>query len=62
MATIKTQLRADADRSYPDAVTAADRLMVEAFRGPDVAEGVASHLERRAPEFAALPGSAHATA
>ncbi|MGV9736843.1 enoyl-CoA hydratase-related protein [Rhodococcus aetherivorans] len=62
MATIKQQLRDDADRSYPDALAAADRLMREAFRGPDVAEGVASHLERRAPAFAALPGSAHAPA
>jgi enoyl-CoA hydratase/carnithine racemase len=55
MATIKRQLRHDAAGPYDAAVARADQAMLESFHGPDVLEGVASHLEKRAPKFAALP-------
>jgi enoyl-CoA hydratase/carnithine racemase len=55
MATIKTQLWRDAAAPYDAAVARADQLMLESFRAPDVLEGVASHLEKRAPKFPALP-------
>jgi enoyl-CoA hydratase/carnithine racemase len=55
MAAIKRQLRDDLDRSFEAAVDDADRLLIESLQRPDVLEGVASHLERRHPEFPALP-------
>lgn len=55
MATIKSQLLLDAERSFAESVTAADALMRESFRGSDIAEGVASFTERRPPVFAPLP-------
>jgi enoyl-CoA hydratase/carnithine racemase len=54
MATIKRQVQADLGRTFTDAVDAADELMLESFRHPDVAEGVSSYLERRPPAFAGL--------
>jgi enoyl-CoA hydratase/carnithine racemase len=54
MATIKAQVQADLERSFTDAVAAADELMLESFRQPDVAEGVRSYLERRPPAFPSL--------
>jgi enoyl-CoA hydratase/carnithine racemase len=55
MATIKSQLQLDAERSFVASVASADALMRESFRGPDIAEGVASFTERRPPVFAPLP-------
>jgi enoyl-CoA hydratase/carnithine racemase len=55
MATIKRQLWDDAAGPYDTAVARADQLMLQSFHGPDVLEGVASHLEKRAPKFPALP-------
>jgi enoyl-CoA hydratase/carnithine racemase len=54
MATIKAQVRADLERTFAAAVAAAEELLVESFRRPDVQEGVHSHLEGRAPAFAPL--------
>jgi enoyl-CoA hydratase/carnithine racemase len=55
MATIKSQLRNDADCTYADSLTRAEGLMLQAFRGADLVEGVASHLEKRPPSFPSLP-------
>ncbi|NUT26271.1 MAG: enoyl-CoA hydratase [Streptomyces sp.] len=55
MATIKSQLHTDADGTYADSVTRAESLMLQAFRGADVVEGVASHLAKRPPVFPSLP-------
>jgi enoyl-CoA hydratase/carnithine racemase len=54
MATIKRQVQADLDRTLTDAVDAAQELMLESFRHPDVAEGVSSYVERRPPAFPGL--------
>ncbi|MFI9825072.1 enoyl-CoA hydratase-related protein [Streptomyces sp. NPDC052013] len=55
MATIKSQLSNDADGTYADSTTRAEDLMLQAFRGSDVVEGVASHLDKRPPDFPSLP-------
>ncbi|WP_367325844.1 enoyl-CoA hydratase-related protein [Streptomyces sp. HUAS ZL42] len=55
MATIKSQLHNDAESTYADSVTRAERLMLQAFCGTDVVEGVASHLGKRPPSFPSLP-------
>ncbi len=55
MATIKSQLAQDAERSFAESVRHADDLMRRSFRGPDLVEGVASFTERRAPVFPPLP-------
>jgi enoyl-CoA hydratase/carnithine racemase len=54
MATIKAQVQADLNHTFDDAAAAADELMLESFRRPDVGEGVRSYLERRRPEFPGL--------
>jgi enoyl-CoA hydratase/carnithine racemase len=54
MAVIKRQVQHDLGASWTDSLAAADALMLEGFRRPDVAEGVASYLERRAPDFPGL--------
>jgi enoyl-CoA hydratase/carnithine racemase len=56
MAAMKRQVYADLERSLPEAVDEANRLMGESFAAPDFAEGVQSFLERRAPRFAPLAG------
>lgn len=56
MAAMKRQVYADLERSLPESVDEANRLMGESFSAPDFAEGVQSFLERRPPHFAALPG------
>ena len=56
MAIIKAQVFADLDRSFSESVAAADDLIIESFKRPDVAEGVKAYTERRAPEFPSLPG------
>jgi enoyl-CoA hydratase/carnithine racemase len=55
MAIIKDQVRRALDVSFTDAEAESDRLLVASLRGTDVAEGVASYVERRAPSFAPLP-------
>ena len=54
MATMKRQVYADFERSLADTLTEANRLMVDSLQADDFREGVASFLERRAPEFAPL--------
>jgi enoyl-CoA hydratase/carnithine racemase len=54
MATMKRQVYADLDTDLPQALAAADRLMLESFTAPDFVEGVTSFLERRDPRFASL--------
>jgi enoyl-CoA hydratase/carnithine racemase len=56
MATIKRQVYSDLERTLPDALADANRLMVESFSGSDFTEGVASFIERRDPRFAPLKG------
>ncbi len=51
MAVMKRQLYADWDRPLISAHDDAIRLMVESFRRPDFAEGVASYLQKRPPQF-----------
>lgn len=59
MATIKSQLHADADAGYLPSAGRAQQLMLQAFHRADAVEGVASFLEKRPPAFPALPtGSA----
>jgi len=54
MATIKRQVYADLERTLPDTLEEADRLMLASFTAPDFAEGVTSFVERRDPRFAGL--------
>jgi enoyl-CoA hydratase/carnithine racemase len=54
MATMKRQVYADLERTLPDALAEADRLMLASFTAPDFVEGVASFVERRDPRFATL--------
>ncbi|HUH80770.1 MAG TPA: enoyl-CoA hydratase [Solirubrobacteraceae bacterium] len=54
MATMKGQVYADLDRGIDEAISNADRLMLESFTAPDFTEGVLSFVERREPRFAAL--------
>ena len=57
LATIKEQLRLDADRGFAVSVGHADTLMRASFQGADLTEGVASFTERRPPAFAPLSPS-----
>ena len=50
-AVMKRQIYAHHYRGLGAAETEAQRLMVESFGRPDFAEGVASFVERRPPEF-----------
>jgi enoyl-CoA hydratase/carnithine racemase len=62
MATMKRQVYADLERTLPDALADADRLMLASFAASDFREGVASFVQRREPDFAALAtGSQPAT-
>ena len=54
MATMKRQVYGDLERGLEEAVSEANRLMIESLRAPDFVEGVASFVERRDPQFAAL--------
>src|SRR5436305_1470619 len=60
MAAMKRQVYADYDRTLPETVQDANRLMLDSFAAPDFAEGVQSFLERRSPHFAPLPSTAAA--
>jgi enoyl-CoA hydratase/carnithine racemase len=57
MAAIKRQVYADYDRTLPETVADANRLMLESFTAPDFAEGVQSFLERRSPHFQPVSGA-----
>jgi enoyl-CoA hydratase/carnithine racemase len=57
MATMKRQVYADLQRTLPEALGEADRLMLDSFTAPDFVEGVTSFLERRDPRFAAIGAS-----
>ncbi|MFE4499482.1 enoyl-CoA hydratase-related protein [Rhodococcus sp. NPDC056743] len=54
LSVMKSQLSADETGTFDESAQRAETLMVNAFRGPDVVEGVASHLERRSPNFPSL--------
>ena len=60
MAAMKRQVYADYDRTLPETVEDANRLMLESFAAPDFAEGVQSFLDRRSPNFVPI-SSATAT-
>src|ERR1700753_557941 len=60
MAAMKHQVYADYDRTLPETVEDATRLMLESFTAPDFAEGVQSFLERRSPNFAPVSSTAAA--
>lgn len=52
MAAMKQQVYADFERGLSEATDEATRLMLESFERPDFAEGVASFVEKREPQFA----------
>ncbi len=54
MSLIKAQIQRAMDSDFATAFAEANELMLESFRQPDVAEGVASYLEGRPPAFAPL--------
>jgi enoyl-CoA hydratase/carnithine racemase len=54
MATIKSQIRADASSTFDDARDRAFSLMLAAFEQPDQREGAMAFAERRPPRFAPL--------
>lgn len=54
MATIKAQIWGDFDRPLDEVLPRTRELMEQAFRGPDLAEGVQSFLEKRPPAFPPL--------
>jgi enoyl-CoA hydratase/carnithine racemase len=57
MSIIKAQIQRAMDSDFGTAFAEAEELMMESFRQPDLAEGVASYLEGRPPAFAPLgPG------
>ncbi len=51
---MKRQVYGDYDRTLPETIADADRLMLESFGAPDFAEGVQSFIERRSPHFQPL--------
>jgi len=55
MSVIKRQVLRHVDLSLDEAMAESNALMAESLRRPDVAEGVASFVERRPPRFAPLP-------
>jgi enoyl-CoA hydratase/carnithine racemase len=57
MAAIKRQVYADYDRTLPETVADANRLMLQSFTAPDFAEGVQSFIERRPPNFRPVSGA-----
>jgi enoyl-CoA hydratase/carnithine racemase len=62
MAAMKRQVYADYDRTLPETVADANRLMLESFTAPDFAEGVQSFLERRSPHFVPISSTPAASA
>ena len=61
MAVIKRQTYGDAMREVVQANSRAEALLHESLQRPDVIEGIASFLEKRAPSFPGLSASAIAT-
>jgi enoyl-CoA hydratase/carnithine racemase len=55
MAVIKSQVLADLDRGFEDALRRSYAAMHEQALSPDLGEGVRAFTERRAPRFAPLP-------
>jgi enoyl-CoA hydratase/carnithine racemase len=55
MSIIKGQLRADTAASHERASALANELILPSLKTADVIEGVASYMEKRPPEFRALP-------
>ena len=53
---MKKQVYADLERALDQALTEANRLMLESLSAPDFREGVASFVERREPRFAPIVG------
>jgi enoyl-CoA hydratase/carnithine racemase len=60
MAAMKRQVYAAYELSLEAALAEANRLMVDSLQADDFREGVASFLERRAPDFAPLGGGVRA--
>jgi len=56
IAVIKQQVTKDAERSFLASDSNSVELMLASFERPDVAEGVAAYLAKRAPEFAPFAG------
>ena len=54
MAVIKSQMQRHLAATFAEAVADSDRLMLESFGWPDLAEGVTSYRERRAATFPPL--------
>jgi enoyl-CoA hydratase/carnithine racemase len=54
MAVIKSQVQRHLAATFAEAVADSDRLMLESFGWPDLAEGVKSYRERRAAAFPPL--------
>lgn len=61
MAAMKAQVYADFESSLEGSLAKANRLMADSLQADDFREGVASFLERRAPNFAPLPTGARDT-
>lgn len=55
LAIIKGQVYGHLDAAFAGAVKQSEELMRKSFDRPDLAEGVASYLERRPPNFQPLP-------
>jgi enoyl-CoA hydratase/carnithine racemase len=54
MAVIKGQVRRHLAATFAEAVADSDQLMLDSFGWPDLAEGLRSYGERRAPAFSPL--------
>lgn len=55
LALIKQQLKAGAEGAYQEATARAADIVLDALHSVDAAEGVASFVERRPPDFPPLP-------
>jgi enoyl-CoA hydratase/carnithine racemase len=55
MMVMKRQIREALDGQFEPAVETAESLLRESLERPDLAEGIASFMERRSPRFPSLP-------